>query len=158
MSEVGANNDQPFSRARSFRTAPGSRYSETVRRPDRELPISPDIGSYPARHSFGARGAPTPAPQDVSNGQRPIPIISKPLAWPRFEGLPARLHTATASFPKKRDQAKVLLPHLGGKSILKPAKPPGDRLHHLCSAGRAAFPRLHWPCFDISAEMSKQGQ
>jgi RimJ/RimL family protein N-acetyltransferase len=34
----------------------------------------------------------------------PVLIIRKTFAWPRFNGFPARLQTAKASFPKKRDQ------------------------------------------------------
>jgi len=50
-------------------------------------------------------------------------IIGKTFAWPRFIGLPARFQTATASFPKKRDQAPHLLIFLRTKTLLKPADP-----------------------------------
>src|ERR1700681_177895 len=69
-------------------------------------------------------------------------IIGKTFAWPRFKGLPARFQTATASFPKTGDQAKVLLPRLRCESLLKPANSPIDSLHLLlclfgdCGAGR----------------------
>ena len=58
-------------------------------------------------------------------------IFRKMFEWPRFMGLPARFQTATASFPKKRDQAPDLLIFLGSKTLLKPAKSPIDSLHRL---------------------------
>src|SRR6202158_2688252 len=69
--------------------------------------------------------------------------IGKTFAGPRFKRLPARFQTATASFPKKGNQAKVLLIFLGSKTLLKPAKPPIDSFHRLlclfgdCGAGRS---------------------
>ena len=58
-------------------------------------------------------------------------IIGKTFGRPGFKGLPARFQTATTSFPKKGNQAKVLLIFLGSKTVLKPAKPPIDSLHRL---------------------------
>src|ERR1700674_2860133 len=68
-------------------------------------------------------------------------IISKTFAWLRLKRLPARFRTATASFPKKRDQVPHLLVFLRSDDVLKPAKPPNDSLHRLpcllgdCGAG-----------------------
>ncbi len=70
-------------------------------------------------------------------------IIGKAFGRPGFKRLPARFQTATASFPKKLDQAKVLLIFLRSKSRLKPAKAPIDSLHRqrglfgACGAGRS---------------------
>ena len=91
----------------------------------------------------GCHSAATPHPQNVGNRQMPGLIIGKTFAGPRFKRLPARFQTATASFPKKGNQAKVLLIFLGSKTLLKPAKPPIDSFHRLlclfgdCGAGRS---------------------
>ena len=67
------------------------------------------------------------------------------LARPQFKRLPARFQTATASFPKKRDQAPHLLIFLRCESILKPAKLPIDSPHRLlclfgdCVAGKSTL-------------------
>ena len=84
-------------------------------------------------------------------------VISKMFAWPRFKGLPARLQTATASFPKKRDQARHLLIFLWSKTLRKPAKPSIDSLHRLpclfgdCGAGRSTSIDIE-PVTTFSAE------
>ena len=84
-------------------------------------------------------------------------VISKMFAWPRFKGLPARLQTATASFPKKRDQARDLLIFLWSKTLRKPAKPSIDSLHRLpclfgdCGAGRSTSIDIE-PVTTFSAE------
>jgi len=55
------------------------------------------------------------------------------------KGLPARFRTPAESFPENRRPARVLLRHLRCESFLKFAKPPGNRLHRLCSNRQVRF-------------------
>jgi hypothetical protein len=67
-------------------------------------------------------------------------LIVNNLARPQFKRLPARFQTATASFPKKRDQAPHLLVFLRNQSLLKPAESSADRSH--CNG--LAFSIVDW--------------
>jgi hypothetical protein len=83
-------------------------------------------------------------------------LIVNNLARPQFKRLPARFQTATASFPKKRDQAPHLLVFLRNQSLLKPAESSIDSLHRLpCfltgSAGRSTSIDIE-PVTTFSAE------